>query len=310
MIRAENLSKRYGHTLAVDRVSFEIDRGEIVGFLGPNGAGKTTTMRMLTCYLPPSGGRASVAGHDVFSQSLQARRQIGYLPEGVPLYNEMRVSEYLNFRGRIKGLSRADRKQRVAMLTDRCGLRDVQRKLVGSLSKGYRQRVGLADALVNNPPVLFLDEPTIGLDPNQIREVRQLIRELGEDHTVLLSTHILPEVEMLCKRVLIIHEGRLCFQGSLADIPKHGGLGRRVVLEIRTTTDPVERLLSEVHHVTAVEVEQRGAISRYEIRTPPHADVREQVFALVRQHGWELRELHMPAASLEDVFVRLTTGEE
>ncbi len=215
MIHVENLTKFYGDYAAVRDVSFEVDRGQVVGFLGPNGAGKSTTMRILTGYLTATSGRASIDGKDVFWDPIAARRRIGYLSEGCPLYGEMRVEEYLRFRGGLKGMSGRDTKRRLGYVVDRCWLRDVRRQLIGTLSKGYRQRVGLADALIANPPVLILDEPTVGLDPTQIRETRKLIKELGREHTLLLSTHILPEVEMTCDSVIIIHQGKVAVQGTL-----------------------------------------------------------------------------------------------
>jgi ABC-2 type transport system ATP-binding protein len=209
MIKVENLTKRYaGHT-AIKDLSFEVGKGEIMGFLGPNGAGKSTTMRILSSFMPPTSGRASIAGYDVFEQSLQARAHLGYMPENVPLYSEMRVTEYLDYRAALKGVPHRRIAERVGDVKELCGLKDVEKKLIGSLSKGYRQRVGLADALVHEPDLLILDEPTSGLDPNQIRLVRDLIRNLGKQHTILLSTHILPEVEMTCSRVIIINKGRI-----------------------------------------------------------------------------------------------------
>jgi ABC-2 type transport system ATP-binding protein len=218
MIHVENLTKYYGDYAAVRDISFDVSRGQVVGFLGPNGAGKSTTMRILTGYLRANSGQASIAGKDVFWDPIAARRQIGYLSEGCPLYTEMRVEEYLKFRGGLKGLNGRETRNRLAYVLDRCWLQDVRRQLIGTLSKGYRQRVGLADSLIANPPVLILDEPTVGLDPTQIRETRKLIKELGNEHTVLLSTHILPEVEMTCDSVIIIHQGRVAAQGTLEGV--------------------------------------------------------------------------------------------
>jgi ABC-2 type transport system ATP-binding protein len=215
MIHVENLTKYYGDYAAVRDVSFDVQKGQVVGFLGPNGAGKSTTMRILTGYLNATSGKASIDGKDVFWDPIQARRRIGYLPESNPLYAEMRVEEYLRFRGGLKGMARRDINNRLRYVVDRCWLNDVRRQLIGTLSKGYRQRVGLADALIANPPVLVLDEPTVGLDPTQIRETRKLIKELGKEHTVLLSTHILPEVEMTCDSVIIIHQGKVAAEGTL-----------------------------------------------------------------------------------------------
>ena len=223
MIVVENLVKYYGNYPAVRGVSFEVPKGRVVGFLGPNGAGKSTTMRILAGFLTASGGRASVAGHDVFSDPIRARRQIGYMPENCPLYPEMRVIEYLRFRAGLKGLGWRARRKRIDFVLERCWLKDVRRQLVGTLSKGYRQRVGLADALLADPPVLILDEPTAGLDPTQIRETRKLIRELGTEHTMLLSTHILSEVEMVADTVIIIYQGNVVENGTLAEVRKKHG---------------------------------------------------------------------------------------
>src|SRR5437588_3671531 len=209
MIKVSELTKKYARTTAVDHISFEVEKGQIVGFLGPNGAGKSTTLRMLTCYLPPTSGGASVNGFDIFHQSEQVRQNLGYLPENVPLYLEMRVEEYLDFRGRLRGMDRDSRRKRIDYVVERCWLGSVRKRIIGHLSKGYRQRVGLADALLHNPPVLILDEPTVGLDPTQIRETRKLIRDLGGQHTVMLSTHILPEVEVVCDRAIIIAAGKI-----------------------------------------------------------------------------------------------------
>src|SRR3954467_10038115 len=209
MIKVENLTKRYAGRPAIQDLSFDVDRGEIMGFLGPNGAGKTTTMRILAGFMPPTSGRASIAGFDVFQKSLQARAHLGYMPENVPLYSDMRVTEYLDYRAALKGVPHRRIAERVGDVKELCSLKDVEKKLISSLSKGYRQRVGLADALLHEPDLLILDEPTIGLDPNQIRQVRELIKNLGKQHTILLSTHILPEVEMTCSRVIIVHRGRI-----------------------------------------------------------------------------------------------------
>jgi len=220
MIHVENLTKYYGDYAAVRDVCFDVEKGKVVGFLGPNGAGKSTTMRILTGYLTATSGKASIDGKDVFRDAIEARRRIGYLPESKPLYSEMRVDEYLRFRGGLKGMTGRETKNRIGYVVDRCWLGDVRRQLIGTLSKGFRQRVGLADALIGNPPVLILDEPTVGLDPSQIRETRKLIKELGREHTVLLSTHILPEVEMTCDSMIIIHQGKVAAQGTLDEVRK------------------------------------------------------------------------------------------
>jgi ABC-2 type transport system ATP-binding protein len=223
VIRVAELSKVYGQTLAVDRVSFEVDRGQIVGFLGPNGAGKSTTLKILTCYMPPTSGGATVNGFDIFHQSEQVRENLGYLPENVPLYTEMKVEEYLDFRGRLRKMPRDDRRKRIDYVCDRCWLEPVRKRLISHLSKGYRQRVGLADALLHDPPVLILDEPTVGLDPTQIRESRKLIKELGGKHTIMLSTHILPEVEAVCDRAIVISGGRIVAQGTPEEVARCAG---------------------------------------------------------------------------------------
>src|SRR5215813_5105669 len=232
MIKVSELTKRYARTTAVDHISFEVEKGQIVGFLGPNGAGKTTTMRMLTCFLPPTSGLASVAGFDVLEQPVEVKRRIGYLPEAPPLYQEMRTTEYLQFVGRLKGLSGTDLKQRVDTACERCAITDVRDKLLGKLSKGYRQRVGLAQAILHNPDVLILDEPTAGLDPKQINETRDLIKSLGGDHTIILSTHILPEVEQTCEQVVIITKGKLVATDSVKDLQARARGAESVVLEV------------------------------------------------------------------------------
>jgi gliding motility-associated transport system ATP-binding protein len=292
MIHVENLVKRYGPQEALAGVSFDVAKGEILGFLGPNGAGKTTTMRILTCFLPATAGVAQVAGFDVFSQSVEVRRNIGYLPESVPLYPEMRVTEYLDFRARLKRAARG----RIDTVIGQCG--------IGALSKGFRQRVGLADALVANPPILILDEPTVGLDPNQIREVRQLIRELGKEHTILLSTHILPEVEMVCGRVVIIDRGRVLAQGTPAELRAKTSGRARVVAEIRGAGE-VKDELAKIDGVTSVVAD--GA--RWILEVAEGRDVREDVFKTVVANGWTLVELRAEAMTLEDIFARLTTQE-
>ena len=240
MIQVDKLTKFFGPVMAIDRVSFEVGAGEVVGFLGPNGAGKTTTMRILTSYLPATSGIARVNGYDIMMQSMDVRRSIGYLPESVPLYSEMRVEEYLIYRAKLKGVSRKDRPSRIEYCLDRCRTREVRRRLLGTLSKGYRQRVGLADAMIHDPPILIMDEPTAGLDPIQIRETLALIKELGETHTILLSTHILSEVEAVCERVIIINAGRIGFSRTLADLES----AALILLEVRGPADQVTGALA------------------------------------------------------------------
>src|SRR6476619_5366673 len=243
MIKVENLTKKYAGQTAIRDLNFEVGQGEIMGFLGPNGAGKTTTMRILASFMPPTSGRAFIAGFDIFEQSLQARAHLGYMPEHVPLYNDMRVNEYLNYRAALKDVPHRRMAERVGDVKELCGLKEVEKKLIGTLSKGYRQRVGLADALLHEPDLLILDEPTIGLDPNQIRQVRELIKNLGKQHTILLSTHILPEVEMTCSRVIIIHKGRIEASDTPENLVRRIRTSGTVRAELRTGSDnPVEML--------------------------------------------------------------------
>ncbi len=310
MIKVENLTKRYaGHT-AIKDLSFEVEKGEIVGFLGPNGAGKTTTMRILSSFMPPTAGRASIAGFDVFEQSLQARAHLGYMPENVPLYNDMRVTEYLDYRAALKGVPYRRMNERVGDVKELCGLKDVEKKLISSLSKGYRQRVGLADALLHEPDLLILDEPTIGLDPNQIRQVRELIKNLGKQHTILLSTHILPEVEMTCSRVIIIHRGKIeasdTPENLLGQIRQAGG----VTVEAKVGSDDGAVELRKIRGVRDVTTESEGDWKVFSLRVESGADVRTEVYQLSRQRNWTLRELSRRRATLEDVFVEITHADE
>jgi ABC-2 type transport system ATP-binding protein len=303
-IVVDRLSKSYGNFLAVDRISFEVPRGTIVGFLGPNGAGKTTTIRMLTCYMPPTSGTATVAGHDVFRQSLEVRKNIGYLPESNPLYTEMRVGEYLDFKAKLHGMDRERRRKRVGEVAARCWLTDRLRSVIGTLSKGYRQRVGIADALLHNPRVLVLDEPTVGLDPSQIREARRLISELAGDHTVMLSTHILQEVEIVCQRVIILANKRIVAQGTPEELKNRAGGGLRV--EVRGPSEQVKSALNALTGVDKVELLQGGPVGRFNVTGRLSPELREQIAATVSSRGWSLRELRMEGASLEEYYVRIT----
>jgi ABC-2 type transport system ATP-binding protein len=299
MISVKNLTKYFGPVMAIDGVSFEVDRGEVVGFLGPNGAGKTTTMRILTTWLPATSGIARVAGYDVMMESMQVRQNIGYLPESVPLYPEMQVEEYLTYRAKLKGVGRKERTQRIQHCMDRCRVREVRRRLLGTLSKGYRQRVGLADAMIHDPPILILDEPTTGLDPVQIRETLALIVELGESHTVLLSTHILAEVEAICERVIIINSGRVGVSRSLADLEKQAV----TVLEVRGPGDQVAAALRGVAGVLNVTVKALGeGWSRFDVRTQDGRDLREALSQAVQHKGWALRRLEQARRTLEEAF--------
>ncbi|NNM89156.1 MAG: ATP-binding cassette domain-containing protein [Phycisphaerae bacterium] len=309
-IVVQRLTKDYGRFRAVDDLSFEVAKGSVVGFLGPNGAGKTTTIRMLTCYMPPSSGRASVAGFDVFGQSLQVRQNIGYLPENTPLYPEMRVEEYLDYRGKLRGMNRVARRQRIAEVAQRCWLTERLRWLVGKLSKGYRQRLGIADALLHNPPVLVLDEPTVGLDPSQIREARKLIAELAGRHTVLLSTHILSEVELVCQRVIIIGRGNILAQGTPDELKQQcaraGAPGSRLLVEVRGPSDQVLSAIKALPGVENVQVLADGPVQSLAVVGRLDAQLREQIAALVVQRGWALREMRLGGASLEEFFVQIT----
>jgi ABC-2 type transport system ATP-binding protein len=309
MIEVENLTKRYAGVAAVDNISFKVGKGEIVGFLGPNGAGKSTTMRMLSSFMPATSGRASIAGYDVFQDSIEARAHLGYMPENVPLYTDMRVTEYLNYRGALKGIRGHRLKDRVADVKELCSLRDVENRIIGTLSKGYRQRVGLAEAMVHDPDLLILDEPTIGLDPNQIRQVRELIKSLGKHHTILLSTHILPEVEMTCSRVIIINKGKI----EASDTPKNLLQKIRAVggirLEAQTGGDIPAQYLQEIEGVKEVKVERDGEWNIFQLRVESDADLREEIYRLAVERGWVVRELSRSRATLEDVFVELTQAD-
>jgi ABC-2 type transport system ATP-binding protein len=311
MIDVQNLTKRYGPVTAIRDVSFSVAPGEIVGFLGPNGAGKTTTMRILACFMPASGGTARVAGYDVFRESLEVRRRIGYLPENVPLYGDMRVAAYLEFVAEIKGLSRADRKRRVAEVMERCLISDVENRLIGKLSKGYRQRVGVAQAIINDPHVLILDEPTIGLDPKQITEIRALIRSLAGEHTVILSTHILPEVSMVCSGVIIINKGAIVAKGPIDTLVEEFFPTARVEVEIGGPGLAVRDGLRRIPGVVEVREEALAdGRATYMVEAPRGRDVRSEIFQLAAQQRWELRELRRVGMTLEEVFIRIVAGEE
>jgi ABC-2 type transport system ATP-binding protein len=312
VISVNDLTKVFGQTLAVDRISFEVSKGQVVGFLGPNGAGKSTTMRMLTCYIPPTSGTATVNGFDIFHQSEQVREHLGYLPENVPLYTEMKVEEYLDFRGRLRKMPRPDRRKRIDYVLERCWLGNVRRRTIGHLSKGYRQRVGLADSLLHNPAVLILDEPTVGLDPTQIRETRKLIRDLGGEHTMLLSTHILPEVEAVCTHVVVIAGGRIAAQGTPDELRASRRMQARVLVECKGPAETVESVLSRLSGVAKVEMLPSNGDRSYvtaAIRPKEGYDVREEAARVVMQQGWPLREIKLEHATLEEFFVQVTAGQ-
>ena len=306
MIQDENLTKRYAGGEAVRGISFSVEKGEVVGFLGPNGAGKSTTMRMLTGYLPATDGQIEVAGAKLPQESLLVRQRIGYMPENVPLYPEMRVEEFLEYRGRLKRVPRGEIQHRVGLVLDQCGLTEVRKKIIGSLSKGFRQRVGLADALVHNPMLLILDEPTAGLDPHQIRSFRELIKELGQDRTILLSTHILSEVEMVCRRAIIINRGKIEASDTLANLEKRVQAG---ALQIEVKADPAsaKQKISGIAEVSSVvELNRAGDWISFEVTAAPGKDIRGEVDGLIKKENWPLREFRREKARLEDVFVELT----
>ena len=310
MIKVERLTKRYGPTLAVKDITFEVEKGEIVGFLGPNGAGKTTTMRILTGFLPPTKGTVSVAGYDVLEEPLEVKKRIGYLPETPPVYPEMTVDGYLDFVGRLKGISSGDVPERVDSVTERCALGDVCQKLIGQLSKGYRQRVGLAQALIHDPDVLIFDEPTAGLDPKQIAEVRQLIHDLSGDHTIILSTHILPEVQCIASRILIINEGKL----EASDTPENLMARMRghesVLVEIDGPPEDVEERLLAVEGVNSVSCKHgHDGRTSWAVATGKDAAIRSELARAVVESGWGLYEIRSIGVSLEDIFLKLTGSE-
>ncbi|MGH9443833.1 MAG: ABC transporter ATP-binding protein [Thermoanaerobaculia bacterium] len=308
MIEVRNFTMKYYGPPAVDDISFEIPEGAIVGFLGPNGAGKTTTMRVLTGFLPPTEGEIKVAGHDVVRDPIRARASIGYLPENVALYPEMRVREYLRYRADLEGVPSSDRKARVDDAVDRCLLAEVANRITGTLSKGYKQRVGLAGALVHRPPILILDEPTVGLDPKQIIKIRELIKELGRERTVLLSTHILPEVEAICDQVLIIDRGKIVAQGTPEELRRRGSGAALLRASFAGEVD-ARPLLASLDGVRAIHQTFEAGETRVRLECDEGVDCREAVFHKAVENGWTLRELVGETATLEDVFVRLTTQD-
>lgn len=317
MIEVDNLTKNYGTTEALRGVSFKIDKGEVVGFLGPNGAGKTTAMRILTCFMPASGGSAAVAGYDVFKESLEVRKHIGYLPESVPLYPEMTVTGYLKFVAKIKGTPRGVRAERLNLAIDACGLNERRNQIVGHLSKGFRQRVGLAQALIHDPDVLILDEPTSGLDPRQIVEIRELIKNLGKERTIILSTHILPEASMTCERLIVINEGRITGNvklvgGRAVSVEgEHTELGgeNEIYLEVAAPADAVPPALSEISDVSRVESRglSPGNNPTFHVGCDADVDIRAQLSSRIIQNGWGLLEMRSVEMTLEELFLKLTT---
>ncbi len=310
MIEVQNLTKRYGRVTAVNDVSFRVERGEILGFLGPNGAGKTTTMRILTGYMPATEGKAIVAGFDVFDQPIEAKRRTGYLPETPPLYPDMSVFEYLDFVAKIKGVPSGDRRTRVDYVMGRTRITDMAARLCGKLSKGYKQRVGLASALIHNPDVLILDEPTAGLDPKQIIETRELIRELAGNHTIILSTHILPEVAQTCQRVVIINKGRVVAVDTPDNLTARLRGSETMYLQVDASGADAAAALTGVPGVTrVVESDRRDGVVGYEVDSESGRDVRRDLARTVIGSGWGLLEMRPMRMSLEDVFLSLTTDE-
>lgn len=312
MIEVDRLTKRYGNLKAVDEISFQVEKGEILGFLGPNGAGKTTTMRILTCFLPATEGTARVAGYDVFEDAMEVKRRIGYLPEHPPLYDEMTVDSYLQFVARIKGVAPEDRKRRLQEVEETVRIEGYGKKLIKHLSKGFKQRVGLAQALIHDPEVLILDEPTVGLDPNQIKEVRELIKSLSGNHTIILSTHILPEVSMTCQRVVIISDGKIVAVDTPENLTRQQQGAAHIYMEARGSDVAVQRLLQQIEGVLAVVSRPlgEGEVSSYRIETELKQDVRGRIAQNVIEGGFELLELRSMQLSLEEVFTQLTTQEE
>ncbi|HEY1660725.1 MAG TPA: ATP-binding cassette domain-containing protein [Candidatus Sulfotelmatobacter sp.] len=315
MISVKDLTKRYAHNTAVDHISFDVTKGQIVGFLGPNGAGKTTTMRILTCFMPPSAGTATVAGFDVLDQSLEVKKRIGYLPETPPIYPEMETAEYLNFVGKLKGLKGSELQKRTDYVCERCAIVDVKKKLLGKLSKGYRQRVGLAQAIIHNPDVLILDEPTAGLDPKQINETRDLIKDLAGEHTIILSTHILPEVEQTCEQVIIINKGKLVATDSVRNLQSRARGAESVLVEVagrngNLQAPAVENRLQQVAGVSRVVFKhQMDSRVLFEVESQKGRLVRGDLARAVVESGWDLNELRPAAMSLEEIFLQLTGSE-
>ncbi|MFC1949187.1 ATP-binding cassette domain-containing protein [Chloroflexota bacterium] len=306
MIRVENLTKYYGKRLAVDNISFNVEKGEIVGFLGPNAAGKTTTMRILTGFLSPTSGDAWVAGYNVLNNSLEARQRIGYFAEAVPLYTDMTVRSYLDFLARLRGMDKDRIKRRIEDVVEICNLEEYYNVYISKLSKGFRQRVGVAQAIIHEPEVLILDEPTVGIDPIQVSMTRNLIKELGEEHTILLSTHILPEVSMTCERVIIIHEGKIVAKDSIENLSSAVSGTRRFRMEVEGPSKQVAERLRKIKGILQVRYDG----SQYTIECSTGEDPRSKIMAVIVQGGWTLLSLESVEMSLEDIFLKLTTEEE
>ena len=311
MIEVNEVTKYFGNFPAVSDISFQVQPGEIVGFLGPNGAGKTTTMKIITGFLPPSAGSASVAGYDIVSESLEARRHIGYMPETVPLYTDMTVREYLDYMGKIRGMGSERIRSRISDVVEICHLEDYYTSIIGKLSKGFRQRVGIAQAIIHEPDVLVLDEPTIGIDPIQVVETRQLIKDLGGDHTLIVSTHILPEVSQICERVIVIHEGRIVATDEPQNLARRLLGSERVDLQVKGPQQEVLSVLGGVdgvRDVSRINIE-RGEVPQYRVESELGEEIRAVLARTVIEAGWELHRLESVTMSLEEIFLRLTTDE-
>lgn len=308
MIHLRKLVKYYGPRLAVDHVDLDIEAGRIVGFLGPNGAGKTTTIRMLTAFMPPTSGTATVNGHDILNESMEVRQSIGYLPESTPLYHELKVIEQLHYFGKLRRMDRRTRSTRINALTDSCGLGQILNRPVGVLSKGNKQRVGLAQAMLHDPPILILDEPTAGLDPTQITEVRKLIQRLGEKKTILLSTHILPEVEKSCEQVVIVHEGKIIADGTPDQLIEKARASSRVIIEVKANSKDVQRSFQNIKHVRSVETTSaNGWCKAWVAPKRPTHDLRELLSEVILENKWHTRLMTHETASLEEFFVQATS---
>lgn len=310
MIKVTNIIKKFGYTVAVDDISFEVNKGEILGFLGPNAAGKTTTMRILTCFFPPSSGMATLCGYDIFEHSIEVRKIVGYLPESAPLYLDMNVVDYLKFIANIRGFNDPESNKRIKKMIDVCSLGKVMGKDIGELSKGYRQRVGLAQTMIHDPEILILDEPTSGLDPNQIIEIRELIKEIGKEKTIILSTHILPEVAATCSRVLIIDEGKIVVSGTPDELTKNAKSGGRIYLSIRGPKEEIKNKIVSMKNVNTVEeISTEKEITNFLVKCEAGTDLSEDFFFLVRDNNWSLTKLYKEEINLEEVFLQLTTKE-
>ena len=311
MIKVSNLSKKYVGKPAVDNISFNVESGEIVGFLGPNGAGKTTTIRMLTGYIPPTSGTALIGGYDIFINSLISKQKIGYMPENVPLYDDMRVREYLLFRAELKGLRGQDVRKHMNEVLELCSIKDIKSQMISSLSKGFRQRVGLADALINKPPLLILDEPTNGLDPSQIRSFRELIKELAENHTILISTHILSEVELTCDRVLIINKGRMIGNNTPSELSEKIKSSTTISLELKSQDHDIRDTISNISGIKKITLEKEEDDWKFfRIRVDYGNDLREEIMDLGNKRNWLIREIHYQRSNLEDAYIEMIQNKD